>query len=70
MIIDVHTHIVPEHFPPSLGRAAGDAWPFMDHTAPGQANVMINGRNYRTVTDQCWSLPRRMSELPGQGIHL
>ena len=67
MIIDVHTHIVPAHFP-TAPAGIGEAWPFMDHTAPGQANVMINGRNYRTVTDQCWSLPRRLSDLPGQGI--
>lgn len=31
MIIDVHTHIVPEHFPPAGNRFAGNRWPCMDH---------------------------------------
>jgi aminocarboxymuconate-semialdehyde decarboxylase len=68
LIIDVHTHIVPEHFPPRAGRRSGEAWPFMDHIRPGEANVMANGRNFRTVTTQCWDVARRTAELPAQGI--
>lgn len=70
MIIDVHTHIVPEHFPPKLDRLAGDGWPFMDHgrSNPDTADVMVSGKNFRTVDDQCWSAARRISDLPAQGI--
>jgi aminocarboxymuconate-semialdehyde decarboxylase len=68
MVIDVHTHIVPEHFPAMGGRVAGDAWPYMDHIAPGEANVVISGRNFRTVVDRCWSVPRRLAEMPGEGV--
>lgn len=70
MIIDVHTHVVPEHFPPSLGRAAGDGWPFMDHgrSEPDTADVMISGRNYRTVDEQCWSAARRIRDVADQAI--
>lgn len=68
MIIDVHTHIVPEHFPAVGNRAAGDRWPSMDHAEPGKANIMISGRNFRTVLDRCWNLPRRISEMPEQQI--
>ena len=67
MVIDVHTHIVPEHFPALGGRVAGDAWPYMDHIAPGEANVMISGRNFRTVIDRCWSVPRRIGDMPNEG---
>lgn len=63
MIIDVHTHIVPEHFPPVGHRAAGNRWPCMEHTQPGTANVMIAGRNFRTVFDRCWDMPRRVREM-------
>jgi aminocarboxymuconate-semialdehyde decarboxylase len=63
MIIDVHTHIVPEHFPPVGHRSAGTRWPSMDHVEPGQANVMIAGRNFRTVLDRCWHVPRRLREM-------
>jgi len=70
MIIDVHTHVVPEHFPPSLGRAAGDGWPFMDHgrSETDTADVMISGRNYRTVDEQCWSAARRIRDVADQAI--
>ncbi len=63
MIIDVHTHIVPEHFPPVGTRPAGDRWPAMAHREPGQADVMIAGRNFRTVLDRCWDVPRRLREM-------
>jgi aminocarboxymuconate-semialdehyde decarboxylase len=70
MIIDVHTHIVPEHFPPRLERVAGESWPFMEHgrTRLDTADVMVSGKNYRTVDDQCWSSARRISDLSHQGI--
>ena len=57
MIIDVHTHIVPEHFPSVGTRPAGHCWPSMDHVEPGTANVMIAGRNFRTVLERCWDVP-------------
>jgi len=63
MVIDAHTHVVPEHFPPVGSRGAGDRWPSMDHTGPDTANVMIAGRNFRTVLDRCWSAPRRLQEM-------
>jgi aminocarboxymuconate-semialdehyde decarboxylase len=63
MIIDLHTHIVPEHFPPSTV----DRWPSMDHFEPGRAKVMISGNNFRTVTEQCWSHSRRIADLEKEG---
>ena len=68
MIIDVHTHIVPEEFPPVGNRAAGNQWPYMDHTELGKANVMIAGRNFRTVLSKCWDVSRRISDMPTEGV--
>ena len=68
MIIDVHTHIVPEHFPPVGNRKAGARWPQMDHIGPDSANVMFEGRSFRTVLSRCWSVPRRIAEMPEQGV--
>ena len=68
MIIDVHTHIVPENFPPVGNRKAGPRWPHMDHTGPDSANVMYEGKNYRTVLNRCWDVPRRIAEMPDQGV--
>jgi aminocarboxymuconate-semialdehyde decarboxylase len=63
MIIDLHTHIVPERFP----KSSVDRWPSMDHFEPGRAKVMISGENFRTVTDQCWSHTRRIADMGQEG---
>jgi aminocarboxymuconate-semialdehyde decarboxylase len=61
--IDIHTHIVPESFPPYAGKGKDVPWPAM---APAQAchrHVMISGKVYRTVADGCWSVPRRLEDM-------
>ncbi|HEX6512033.1 MAG TPA: amidohydrolase family protein, partial [Chloroflexota bacterium] len=63
MILDLHTHIVPERFPPS----SVDRWPSMDHAEPGRANVMISGKNFRTVRDVCWHPAKRAEEIVHEG---
>lgn len=68
MIIDVHTHIVPEEFPPVGNRIAGEHWPSMEHSEPGKANVIIAGRNFRTVLSRCWDTGRRVSDMPAEGV--
>ena len=73
MNIDVHTHIVPESFPPVGNRPAGDLWPKMesqglDDAGFEKSNVVISGRNFRTVLDRCWSSQRRIDEMPSEGF--
>jgi aminocarboxymuconate-semialdehyde decarboxylase len=62
--VDIHTHIVPHSFPAYAGRHANVRWPSM---APGHdchhCNVMIAGKVFRTVTDECWSLSRRLEAM-------
>jgi len=62
--IDIHTHIVPASFPAYAGRHANVRWPSM---APGHdcrhCNVMIAGKVFRTVTDECWSIERRLEAM-------
>jgi aminocarboxymuconate-semialdehyde decarboxylase len=62
--VDIHTHIVPHSFPAYPGRHANVRWPSM---APGHdchhCNVMIAGKVFRTVTDECWSIDRRLEAM-------
>jgi aminocarboxymuconate-semialdehyde decarboxylase len=64
MITDIHTHVVPESFPAYAGRHAKVRWPSM---VPGHdchhCNVMIAGKVFRTVTDECWSIGRRLEAM-------
>jgi aminocarboxymuconate-semialdehyde decarboxylase len=67
--IDVHTHFVPEQMPALPGGGPAQQWPSM---APGPScchrHVMVAGKIYRTVTDQCWSAPRRIADMDPMGI--
>ncbi|MGQ0656400.1 MAG: amidohydrolase family protein [Betaproteobacteria bacterium] len=61
--IDVHTHIVPESFPPCAGNNADVPWPSMAEAHACHKHVMISGKVYRTVSDGCWSAPRRIEDM-------
>jgi aminocarboxymuconate-semialdehyde decarboxylase len=67
--IDVHTHFVPERLASRPAGAAEDKWPSM---APGPScchrHVMVAGKVYRTVTDQCWSAPRRIEDMAAMAV--
>ncbi len=67
MIIDMHAHINPENFPPVGNRASAADWPFMDHFEPGRANVMINGKNFRTITASNWDVEKRLADMEKHG---
>ena len=61
--IDIHTHIVPEKFPPYRGKGKDVPWPSMADADACHKHVMISGKLYRTVTDGSWSVPRRIEEM-------
>lgn len=67
--IDVHTHFVPERLPPLPAGSREPTWPSM---APGDTcnhrHVMVAGKNYRTVTSQCWSAPQRLEDMAGMQV--
>jgi aminocarboxymuconate-semialdehyde decarboxylase len=61
--IDVHTHVVPERFPAYAGRGTDVPWPSMADAHACHKHVMISGQVYRTVSDGCWSVPRRIADM-------
>ena len=71
--IDIHTHIVPAEFPAYAGKHVtqfgGAQWPSMAATHDcHHKNVMIDGKNFRTVSDQCWDVGRRIDAMAQMGI--
>jgi aminocarboxymuconate-semialdehyde decarboxylase len=66
--IDVHCHFVPSQFPPYAGKHADARWPSMQHDGCGHANVMIHGKNYRTVVEQAWDGAKRVADMDRAGI--
>ncbi len=67
-VIDVHTHIVPENFPRYAGKGKDVPWPSMAPAHACHRHVMISGKLYRTVTDGCWSVPRRVEEMSAMRV--
>lgn len=63
-VTDIHTHVVPATFPAYAGRHSTVRWPSM---APAHdchhCNVMIAGKVFRTVSDHCWSVERRLEAM-------
>jgi aminocarboxymuconate-semialdehyde decarboxylase len=67
--IDIHTHVVPAQFPPYAGRHADARWPQMQETPDCRhRNVIIEGRNFRTVSEACWDVERRIEAMTQAGI--
>lgn len=66
--IDVHTHVVPENFPPYRGSGRDVPWPAMAEAHACHRHVMISGKVYRTVSDGCWSVPRRVEDMNGMRV--
>jgi aminocarboxymuconate-semialdehyde decarboxylase len=61
--VDIHTHVVPERFPAYAGRGNDVPWPSMADAHACHKHVMISGKVYRTVSDGCWSVPRRIADM-------
>jgi len=66
--IDVHTHVVPENLPPYAGSGRDVPWPSMAEAHACHRHVMISGKVYRTVSDGCWSVPRRIEDMNGMRV--
>jgi aminocarboxymuconate-semialdehyde decarboxylase len=62
-LIDVHTHVVPEHFPAYLGRHVDVPWPSMVAAKTCHRHVMVSGAVYRTVSHQCWDCAARLADM-------
>lgn len=66
--IDVHAHVVPASFPQYMGASVPADWPSMADAKPCHKHVMMAGRVYRTVSDRCWDVAKRVSDLDEMGL--
>lgn len=60
--IDIHSHFFPRQWP-DLAARFGGAWPSIRHTGPGQAVIMMDGREFRRIQAPCWDAAVRIEEL-------
>lgn len=66
--VDIHAHVVPGHFPAHLAPAGWSSEPAPDAGGRCHRTLRVDGRHYRTVSDACWSAPRRLADFEAMGL--
>ncbi|MFP6850404.1 MAG: amidohydrolase family protein [Pseudomonas sp.] len=66
--IDIHAHVVPATLPAYIGDRLPTAWPSMAPAHECHRHVVIADKVYRTVSDKCWDVEKRLADLPGLGL--
>ncbi|MGB1187937.1 MAG: amidohydrolase family protein [Cycloclasticus pugetii] len=69
MIIDVHTHVVPENFPEYTGSNAATRWPSMGCCdQPHHKSVLIAGKTFREVSHHSWDVSQRLLDMQVESV--
>jgi aminocarboxymuconate-semialdehyde decarboxylase len=66
--IDIHTHFFPETWPDLAQRFGTREWPWIKHTEPGKAVIMLGDREFRHIYSACWDPERRLEEMDRDGV--
>ena len=65
-LVDVHSHFVPRQFPKSDGLEK--RWPCMCHQDDGKADVIIEGRRFRSLDARSWDASVRIDDMGKAGV--
>ena len=68
--IDIHTHILPENWPDLKERYGYGGFVQLDHHKCGCARMMVDGKFFREIQENCWSPEVRMKECDDHGVHV
>ena len=69
-MIDIHNHFFPREWPDLARRFGTPDWPWIKHTEPGHADVMLGERFFRHITAACWDPEVRLTDMDRDGIDL
>jgi aminocarboxymuconate-semialdehyde decarboxylase len=69
-VIDIHNHFFPQSWPDLAARFGTPDWPWLKHTEPGKADVMLGDRFFRHIYSACWDPEVRLQEMDRDGIDL
>mgnify|MGYP001051811661 FL=1 len=69
-VVDMHTHFLPKQWPDLEKRFGTPDWPWMKHTEPGKAMIMLGDKEFRPVYEACWDPAVRIAEMDRDGIDI
>ena len=69
-VVDIHTHFSPNSWPDLAARYGTPNWPWIKHTEPGKADIMVGDRFFRHIYSACWDPEIRLQEMDRDGIDL
>jgi aminocarboxymuconate-semialdehyde decarboxylase len=70
LTIDLHTHILPRELPRWADQFGYGGFVELSHERPGCARMMIDGRSFREIEENCWSPARRIEECDATGVRV
>ena len=68
--IDIHTHIIPEHFPDWSKKFLDNRFISLDHYCPGCAKMMHGDKFFREIKDNTWDAHVRMQECDVHAVQV
>ena len=69
-VIDIHNHFFPQAWPDLAARFGTPDWPWIKHTEPGNAEIMVGEKFFRSISSACWDPEIRLREMDRDGIDL
>jgi aminocarboxymuconate-semialdehyde decarboxylase len=69
-VIDIHNHFFPRGWPDLAARYGTPDWPWIKHTEPGKAEIMVGDRFFRHISSACWDPEVRLSEMDRDGVDM
>ena len=69
-VIDIHNHFFPQSWPDLAARFGTPDWPWIKHTGPGKADIMVGDKFFRNIGSACWDAEVRLREMDRDGIDL
>jgi aminocarboxymuconate-semialdehyde decarboxylase len=67
-VIDIHNHFFPSSWPDLAERYGTPNWPWIKHTDPVQADIMLGDRFFRHINSACWDPEIRLEEMDRDGV--
>ena len=69
-VIDIHNHFFPREWPDLAARYGTQNWPWIKHTQPGKAEIMVGDRFFRHIYAACWDAEVRLREMDRDGVDM